>query len=220
MHTTTTGPAAGTIRAEGLQPGAKVGFFVVRRASPGRLTLRGSRGFAVKAFTLGGILILIGLCAWASVARGDARQQHVNGTALIAPVVGVLCMLAGFLQIGKTWELDAVTHTLVILGTFGHRVLRPGSFKCVRLTALPTNIRQRETLVLELVVSDWIGYPVGRVRTSKPQAEHLVTAAAQLAEMLQLPLEIVGSLESARPETLARFEQLPAAGPRPLDQAA
>jgi hypothetical protein len=160
---------------------------------------------------LGAVLMVFGLLAWAAVARGEAHTQHITGGILIAPVSGALSILLGLVRLGETWEFDAASRTLVLFRFLGHRVLAPGSLACVRLTALPTNLRQRETLVLDLVVSDRIWFPVGRIRTNKPEAAHLITAAAIISAMLKLPLDIVGVLESAHPTPLARFTRFPGA---------
>lgn len=206
-------PAAGTMGTERLTPGMKLGGFVVQKATEGRLTLRGSRRFALKAIVLGAVLIVFGLFAWAAVARGEAHTQHVTGGILIAPISGALSILLGLVRLGETWEFDAASRTLVLFRFLGHRVMAPGSLACVRLTALPTNMRQRETLVLDLVVSDRIWFPIGRIRTNKPESAHLITAATVISAMLKLPLEIVGALESAHPIPLARFARLPGIAP-------
>lgn len=212
-------PATLTRGEERLKVGMNLGGFVVQGIAEGRLTLRGSRKFAVKAIVVGTFLLIFGLLAWAAVARGDAHRQHIAARALVAPLIGAISLLIGLVRLGETWEFDAASRTLVLFRFLGHRILRPGSLTCVRLTALPTNLRQRETLVLDLVVSDRIWFPVGRIRTSKPAAADLITAAAQISDMLQLPLDITGELASAMPCTIARFSQL-ANTPRPLNRAA
>lgn len=210
--------AAGRVGAGCLVAGAHLGGFTVHRVATGRLTLRGSRAFATKSIALGVVLLAFGLCAWASVLRHDPAAPH--GKVLVFPLLGVIGIVLGLTRLGETWEFDASSRVLVIFGFLGHKVLRPGFFNRVRLTALPTNLKQRETLVLDLVVSDRVRYPVGRRRTNKPDAANLIVAARQIAAMLALPLEVVGTLELAPPSILQEFADLADTVVSPLGRAA
>jgi hypothetical protein len=105
------------------------------------------------------------------------------------------------MQFAEVWEFDRSSRVFARFGFLGHEVLPPGKIECVRLTALPTNLKQRESLLLELVVGIRT-FPIGCRRTSKPDAANLVIAAERIATVLQLPLELIGDLQSAPPEVL------------------
>jgi len=180
--------------------------------------LRGSRRFAMWQFMIGLVVTALGLCAWASVLRGDAASTGAHGKVLVFPIAGIVWMLSGFLLLGDVWQFDATGRKFSRVGFFRFDTLPADQMHSVRLTALPTNLRQRETLVLEMIAGTK-RFSIGSRRTSKPDAMNLITLAERIASILHLPLETSGELVSAPPAMRERFALL-AAHPQNLQRAA
>jgi hypothetical protein len=202
-----------------LAAGDRVGSFVVKAIARNGLLLRGCRTFAMWQVIGGLVTTLLGLCAWASVFRGDSAKTGAHGKVLLFPLTGIVWTTVGFLQFGEVWQFDADRRKFGRNGFFRFESLAADQLNCVRLTALPTNLRQRETLVLEIIAGPR-RFPIGRRRTSKHDAANLITLAERISSVLQLPIEVIGELNSAAPTMRERFEQLAAEGPEQLQRAA
>lgn len=195
MRTNEGVPAEG-FASSTLTAGDRVAGFLVRGCSPGRLTLRGSRRVATGTVVLGTLITLLGLAAWASVFRGDAHQTGAHGKVLLCPVAGLILIAAGFSRFFSVWEFDGRSRTFAALGLLGHQILRPGDITHIRLTALPTDINQRESLELELVAQSR-AFPLGKRRSKKRDALNLIRAAELMSDLLQVRIELAGELKEA-----------------------
>jgi hypothetical protein len=171
-------PCAVGVKNEKLKVGMELGGFIVHKATEGRLILRGSRAFAVKAILSGMFLIALGVFGWMGFLSNNG---HVNPKLAMAPVGGFFCIVTGLLRLGETLEFDASSRTLMVFQFLGHRILRPGSLSRVRLAAQQATRKRPETLVLNLTGAHCRSVLVGRVRSSSRAAANLAIAAGHIA---------------------------------------
>jgi hypothetical protein len=198
-----------TTNAFVLKKGMRVGSFVIREISEQRLSLRGSRRFAMGRLIVEILLLALGLAAWGAVLRDDPAKPR-NLKVLLFPLAGAVLAATGLLHFGEEWAFDGQARTFFRRGFFGEATMGPGKISCLQLTVLPTNLQQREAVVLKLLARDVLA--IGRARSKKPAAMNLIAAAKAIAIRLQIPVTVEGEMNEAPASAAQALEELRAAG--------
>jgi hypothetical protein len=179
-----------------LAKGASLGTMTVVESGERRLVLKGSPGLAWLLILLG-----LGLTAWGAMswrAYLDNTGERVSTKALSMPVIGVLAVVAGVVQLFTRVTVDGRELRVRRGGLLGRSTRNRHLFSKVVLKVLPKSMEHDETLRVELHPYEGKAVDVlGSVETKDGRAFCVANAGYEMARLLDLSLVVEGEATAA-----------------------